>query len=313
MNELAERTVNLPDTIEDLTQFVLVGKAKLNAYMLKLQAINKLSVAQEIREQTLKETQELNAALFAAEQRIGELLLAIPKQSGGDRKSDNIKNRGASNFEKSKAETISDMGYTKDEASNYQRMAKNPEIVQKVLDEAVANGTVATKAQVMKEIRKADAEKAELRKEIAERDRKIRELQNRPPEVREVVKEVIPQELLDENESLKKKLDDANSTANRRYDEKKAAEKKLAEVEGRLRRESEELPDEKLRRQRAEDVEYFTASTYTFIKRYGGFVWSKEELETVPKEKVKKFETALFSLDAMVKQMIQNIGGYKTE
>lgn len=40
----------LPETIEDLTQFVLVGKAKLQAYMLKLQTVNKLSVAQEIRD-----------------------------------------------------------------------------------------------------------------------------------------------------------------------------------------------------------------------------------------------------------------------
>ena len=311
MNELAERTVNLPDTIEDLTQFVLVGKAKLNAYMLKLQTINKLSVAQEIREQTLKETQELNAALFAAEQRIGELLLAIPKQSGASNFSRDVEKL------KTKSETIKDMGYSKDEASDYQRMAKNPDIVQKVLEEAVANGTVATRTQVMKEIRKADESAREaVRQELAEKDRqiraqeaKIRELQNRPLEVREVVKD---KSLEQENADLKKKLAEANSTANRRYEEKKDAERRLAEAEERLQRGKEEAPGDRLTRNRIDDVEYFTASTYTFVKRFGGFVWSKEELKSVPDDKVARFKTALFSLDAMVKQMIENIGGYQT-
>lgn len=311
MNELAERTVNLPDTIEDLTQFVLVGKAKLNAYMLKLQTINKLSVAQEIREQTLKETQELNAALFAAEQRIGELLLAIPKQSGASNFSRDVEKL------KTKSETIKDMGYSKDEASDYQRMAKNPDIVQKVLEEAVANGTVATRTQVMKEIRKADESAREaVRQELAEKDQqiraqeaKIRELQNRPLEVREVVKD---KSLEQENADLKKKLAEANSTANRRYEEKKDAERRLAEAEERLQRGKEEAPGDRLTRNRIDDVEYFTASTYTFVKRFGGFVWSKEELKSVPDDKVARFKTALFSLDAMVKQMIENIGGYQT-
>ena len=82
MNELTTQTTQLPETIEDLTQFVLVGKAKLQVYMLKLQTVNKLSVARGIRDQTLKEAQEISRAVIAAEQRIGELLLAIPKQSG---------------------------------------------------------------------------------------------------------------------------------------------------------------------------------------------------------------------------------------
>lgn len=303
MNELAERTVNLPDTIEDLTQFVLVGKAKLNAYMLKLQAINKLSVAQEIREQTLKETQELNAALFAAEQRIGELLLAIPKQSGGDRKSDNIKNRGASNFEKSKAETISDMGYTKDEASNYQRMAKNPEIVQKVLDEAVANGTVATKAQVMKEIRKADAEKAELRKEIAERDRKIRELQNRPPEVREITKEP-------DDYAKVKRLNKAYAENEKNY------MKQISDLNRDNRKLQEE--NEKIRKQTAleQNNMSLTASALAFVQyvrnfleSIGGYVIVTQEWANIPGKEREGFKQSAEALRDFGQLLLDDIEG----
>ena len=107
----------LPETIEDLTQFVLVGKAKLQAYMLKLQTVNKLSVAQEIRDQTLKEAQEISNAVIAAEQRIGELLLAIPKQSGGVNQYN--KEEKSTRVEKTKSEIEKEMGYSKDEASDY--------------------------------------------------------------------------------------------------------------------------------------------------------------------------------------------------
>ena len=190
MNELSTTTQQLPDTIEDLTQFVLVGKAKLQAYMLKLQTVNKLSVAQEIRDQTLAEAQEISAAVIAAEQRIGEILLAIPKASGQYSESEN---RPAS-----KNTVASEMGYTKDDVSDYQRMAQNPEVVQMVIDKALENGEVVTKSQVMKEI-KAAAEKAKAEAEAnkttrekfeiarAERlQKEIEELKSREPEVRTV-------------------------------------------------------------------------------------------------------------------------------
>jgi hypothetical protein len=100
MNDIATRTTQLPDTLEDLSQFVLVSKAKLDAYKVKLRAVNRLSDAQEIREQTFQEAQEVANALIAAEARIGEILLSIPKQSGGDRKSEDFKNPDTRKFEK---------------------------------------------------------------------------------------------------------------------------------------------------------------------------------------------------------------------
>ena len=61
------------------------------------------------------------------EARIGEILLNIPKSSGGDHGNQYTvgKNRDESNFGKSKSETISEMGYSKDQVSDYQRMAHN--------------------------------------------------------------------------------------------------------------------------------------------------------------------------------------------
>lgn len=178
----------LPDTIEDLTQFVLVGKAKLQAYMLKLQTINKLSTAQEIRDQTLKEAQEISTALIAAEQRIGELLLAIPKQSGA--RTDLQTSSTRTEEVKTKSEVISEMGYSKDEASDYQRMAQNPEVVQKVIEDALANGEVVTKTAVMKEIKSLKeqlrAVNADLETERNKRNQDLREKLKLKEEIREL-------------------------------------------------------------------------------------------------------------------------------
>ena len=62
----------------------------------------------------------------------------IPKQSGGDHGNQYTggKNRDESNFGKTKAETISEMGYSKDQASDYQRMAQNQAVVNLVLEQA---------------------------------------------------------------------------------------------------------------------------------------------------------------------------------
>lgn len=151
MNELiSSGQTMLPETLEDLTQFVLVGKAKVQAYMVKLQAVNRLSVAQEIRDQTLKEAQEVSNAVIAAEQRIGELLLEIPKASGNQYTSANSTHVEKA---KTKSETVKAMGYTKDEAADYQQMAKHPEVVQAVIEKAMEDGEIVTKSSVMREIK----------------------------------------------------------------------------------------------------------------------------------------------------------------
>lgn len=141
MDELTTRKVQLPDTLEDLSQFVLVNKAKLDAYRVKLRAVNRLSDAQEIREQTLQEMQDISSALIAAETRIGEILLSIPKQTGNQYTS-----ASSTPIEKAKtkSEAISEMGYSKDQVSDFQRMAQNPAVVNLVIEQAEKEGRVVS-------------------------------------------------------------------------------------------------------------------------------------------------------------------------
>lgn len=285
MNEISTSGAMLPETIEDLTQFVLVGKAKLQAYMLKLKTVNKLSVAQEIRDQTLQEAQEISNAVIAAEQRIGEILLEIPKAAGAvnfSRDSEKLKTKG---------EAIKEQGYTKDEAHDYQQMAKYPEVVKAVMAKAMEDGEVVTKASVMREIK-------------FYKDR-ISFLENQEPETVEVKVETVP----DDYEETKRQLAIAEQQAQRLEADYKKARDKLAEQAKTVEELEERLGASSIIRDAETDIRHFTDATHDYIRRYGGHVWTFEQLGRVDEGTRNDFIKAIMTLDGFAQQLINNAGG----
>ena len=266
MNELIPHVAQLPDTLEDLTQFVLVGKSKLNAYMLKLRTVNRLTTAQEIRNQTLEETQELANALIAAEQRIGELLLSLPTAQG---KRTDITSAERPEEVKTKAETISDMGYDRHEAADYQQMAKNPDIVRKVIEEATANGEVVTKSAVMKQIQKAKEEaRAEAQAEINRLKADNRTLANRSKPETKIV-EVEPedyQQMKSKARSYDSEVARLNNKINQVYEEKRKLQDQIDDLK-QVTQEGLETGN------LSENVFYFCTLANNFVGNAGGLVW----------------------------------------
>ena len=51
MDELIAKNSNLPSTIEDLSKFLLVGREKLVSIKAEIKAINRLNLAQQVRDQ----------------------------------------------------------------------------------------------------------------------------------------------------------------------------------------------------------------------------------------------------------------------
>lgn len=300
MNEIVEVSHNLPDTIEDLTQFVLVGKAKLDAYMLKLRTINKLSTAQEIRDQTLKEAQEVSTALIAAEQRIGELLLSIPKRAGGVNQYN--KEEKSNRTEKTKTETAKEMGYTRHEVSDYQQMAKNPETVQRVLEEAIENGTVVTKTQVMKEIRAVKAES----------EARIRELENRKPEIKEVIKEVVPADY--EELKRKAKKSDAHKSdfqyMQGQYQEMAEKWKKAEHEKDALIAEMNK-PEAQEKRELHLSAFHFCMGVASFLEQYGGYAYLMKEIDALDEKERERIMNAVRSIrdwaDTMSNEVVTEV------
>jgi len=304
MNELQTQKVQLPDTIEDLTQFVLVSKAKLQAYMLKLQTVNKLSVAQEIRDQTLQEAQEVSTALIAAEQRIGELLLSIPKATGNQYTSANSTQAEKA---KTKSETISDMGYTKDEASDYQQMAKHPEVVQKVLDDALANGTVVTKSQVMREIKASKDEAERLKRILSEKEAENVRLKNQKVEVKEIVKtvEVIP----DDYEELKERVEISRrdyASLNKAY-ENMAEKWRQSEAEKDALINKMNSPEEEVRRSLKNDCVAFCMGIRRFLERNDSLNYLKDKLNDLSDGDRKAYVSAVYEIRKWADERLNEI------
>ena len=299
MDELTTRTAQLPDTLEDLSQFVLVNKAKLDAYRLKLRTINRLSDAQEIREQTLQEMQDISSALIAAETRIGESLLSIPKATPNNNPYHEIPDDG--NLAKTKAEVTQEMGYTRHEVSDYQRMAQNQSVVNLVLEQAEREGRVVSHAEVMKQIKAKDAEIKRLHD-----DNKILARRANPEVVEKVVEvKVVP----DDYEELKRMTQTYEADNKRLNREYKQVTSELADAKRQLKESKSPSADDKVVQSAQESMDNFSIATYDFIRRYGGNVWSFDKWADVPDSTRANFAKAIQALSAFAQQMADNIAG----
>jgi len=308
MDELTTMKTQLPDTIEDLSQFVLVNRAKLDAYRVKLRTINRLSDAQEIREQTLQEMQDISSALIAAETRIGEILLSIPKQSGKRTDLETSSNRSEEVM--TKAETVEQMGYTRHEVSDYQRMAQNQAVVNLVLEQAEREGRVVFHSEVMKRIKAKDAEIERLTRNYEGLDRANKILAKEANQGGKVVEKVVEVEVIpDDYEETKKQLQmyrGDNERLNRENKEKVAELSKAKELLREL-----QAPDgeKKVVQSAQESMDNFSIATYEYIRRYGGNVWSFDKWADVPESTRKNFAKAIQMLSAFAQQMADNVGG----
>lgn len=139
-------TKHLPDNIEDLSKYVLVGRAQLTAVREAIRAIDKYGLAKEVREQKLQEGQEIAEAVTDAEVVMGRLLKEMPKAQGGRP----TENPSTANDRFSK---LSDLGISRDQSSQFQRMADHPEEVEKAKEEARENGDIVSRSQVLNKIK----------------------------------------------------------------------------------------------------------------------------------------------------------------
>ena len=139
MNNLATQEKQLPDNLADLAKFALIGREKLVAVRAEIRAIDKVGLAKEVHDQKLEEAQEIAEAVLDAEVKMGELIKAA-----GVRKGRPDKCRPAT--------TLSEMGISRDQSSQYQLMANDPETVKKVKEQARETGQVASRSDVVHEI-----------------------------------------------------------------------------------------------------------------------------------------------------------------
>lgn len=206
---LTNVTGSLPTTIDDLSKFILVGREKLVAVRAEIRAIDKVGLAQEVREQKLHEAQDIAESVLDAEVKIGELMKQVQKASGGDRRSKTFKNDSGVVFEKTeqqtdstteteddfldvifsepaekpepvktKAQVVEEAGFTKKQVERFQALAENPDLVEQAKAEARETDDIVSRSLVLKLVKDKkraakEATREERRQENAE---KIEEL-----------------------------------------------------------------------------------------------------------------------------------------
>lgn len=176
MSELATYQRNLPDTIGDLSRFVLVGREKLTSVRAEIRAIDKVQLAQEVRDQKMEEARMLSEALLDAEVKLGDMTKLIPKSVGGrpEKTNDSAvgsfkqerfkndsgvafdnpnqmewKNDSAVDNPKPKKEIISDLGFTTKQVERFEKLADNKDLVEEVKAKARENDDIPTRTQVL--------------------------------------------------------------------------------------------------------------------------------------------------------------------
>lgn len=141
MNSLISTNTQLPDTIEELSSFVFVGREKLTALKAAIRACNKSELISDKLNQMKEEEQLLAENVLIAETRIGELLKDVPKDNPNKR----IPTGGKSSAEK-------DLGISKSTAQRYQVLAKHPDLVEEAIKEARKNDRPVRRADVINRI-----------------------------------------------------------------------------------------------------------------------------------------------------------------
>ena len=155
---------NLPTSIDDLSKFVLIGREKLVAVRAEIRAIDKVGLAQEVREQKLREAQEISEAVLDAEVKIGELMAKVPKAT--ENQYTKVQSDNGVAKQKPKADVIRDAGFTPKQVQRFQTLAAHPEIVEQAKAEARENDDIVSRSLVLNMVKaQKKAEEIETAKE----------------------------------------------------------------------------------------------------------------------------------------------------
>lgn len=148
MNELARQQIQLPDKLEDLTKFALIGREKLEAVRAEIRAIEKVGLAKEVHEQKLQEAQEIAEAVLDAEVKIGELTRDMQTMQG---QRNDLQLR-CTDAPKSKEKQLKEIGISKDQGKRYETLASHSKLVEQAKADARAEGRIVTRSDVLNRI-----------------------------------------------------------------------------------------------------------------------------------------------------------------
>ena len=136
--------------IEDVAKFLIIAPEKAKAMQAEIRAIKKLGIAKEIYEQKQEELRMVNELVLDAKVRMGELTMQIPKIN-----SQYVVRRSPENKSlKTKTETVSEFGFSTDQVSQMERLARNKDLVEQEKAKAREEGRMPRQSNVLEQIKR---------------------------------------------------------------------------------------------------------------------------------------------------------------
>ena len=282
------------DNIAQIRSYAAYARAQAQAIHKTIAATSGIDDVAAIKAEATETAQTFAKVGIYADQRIGELLRELPKGKG------NQYQQSADVGVPTKAQAERDAGIDHHTSIDLQTLAANPDVVQAVLDKAEKDGTIPSRAQVLKAIRErdeareslADAYQAQelmesevesLRRQVAERPK---------PEVREVM----PQDY---------------KTVRHERDVYLSDVQKLRRSNDELRRELDKAKDllgmDKTVRDVRKDVQYLIAATNGYVRQYGGLTWTVESLSVVDAKTRDELRTAAINLATFANALVASL------
>jgi len=144
----------LPEKIGELIPLSFIGQTAVNFYRGKVALMEKLGIAEEQQAATLADGQDAGRMLLTIEARIGELLDTPDYYQG----------KGLRKGEKAKeiSKHREGLGISNKQTKHARTIARHPEAVAEVIQEAEDNEDIPTKTAVLNKV-KADAATAKLK------------------------------------------------------------------------------------------------------------------------------------------------------
>ena len=158
-----------PATVEELTQFLLIAPERVTSMRAEIRAIKKAGLAAEVYLQKVREQQQLCELILDASVRMGEIAKSIPKAGGGDRRSDDFKMCNAGHFEKSKKDTIENLGFSQSQIQRFETLANNKDLVEQEKAQAREEARMPTRTNVIN-LAQERKKRMELQREQIDRD-----------------------------------------------------------------------------------------------------------------------------------------------
>jgi len=164
---LVVRKENLPATIEELKEFIIVTKRRIEAHKAQIDAIQRLGLSKSVYERKLKETQYMSETVLYAEAKMGKLLSDISRSKGmgGGRGKKKLVDTNVHKFTE-----LQKTGISARERNRAEMLGKNEKAIEEVIDEEERKKTLPTREKVFRKIRenKAKSVRSRMRKQAKE-------------------------------------------------------------------------------------------------------------------------------------------------